>query len=96
MATSDEMAWTPESNLHDLLNDENMKALDDLFDFSQYGPSLLGAWEPPELEDGDHDRQRLAAQPSYAGALNFAAQLPGVSVAETSHSRFVAAAVVLA
>jgi hypothetical protein len=56
MATSDQMAWAPESNPHaDLFDNENMEALDDLFDFSQYGPSLLEAWDLPELEDGSHD-----------------------------------------
>jgi len=57
MATSDQMAWAPESNLHaDLFDSENMEALDDLFDFSQYGPSLLEAWDLPELEDGNHNQ----------------------------------------
>ena len=51
MATGAEMTWAPEPNLDDLLNDETMKALDDLFGFPQYGSSLLGAWDLPELED---------------------------------------------
>ena len=51
MATDVEMAWAPEPNLDDLLDDETMKTLDDMFDFSQYGASLLGAWDLPELAD---------------------------------------------
>jgi len=51
MATGAEIAWAPEPNLDDLLDDETMKTLDDMFDFSQYGASLLGAWDLPELAD---------------------------------------------
>src|SRR5271170_1081127 len=57
MTTDAEMEWAPESNLYNLFNDEDMEALDDLFDFSQYGPSLLAAWDLRDLEDGNHDEQ---------------------------------------